>query len=191
MLPDQRMFYLPSFKICTAYLVQMYSKYYRAAVRNFKGQVTWENVNILRAASCQLFLKKISEKLIWILITCMHSMTNLTFCYLDILKYKFHCMWTNFRTDGCHPLLRIDGWISTHATRSNGGPEGNRILIENMTLPFHAGSLQQTSVNLSHTERSGLKNTDLVSIKPAPVVMISPFLQAPCGTHLKPSSPNS
>ena len=23
---------------------------------------------------------------------------------------------------GCHQLLRIDGWLSTRATRSNGGP---------------------------------------------------------------------
>ena len=27
----------------------------------------------------------------------------------------------NFRTGGCHPLLKIDGWVSTLATRSNGG----------------------------------------------------------------------
>ena len=29
----------------------------------------------------------------------------------------------NFKKGGCHPLLKIDGWISTRATRSNGGPD--------------------------------------------------------------------
>jgi len=26
---------------------------------------------------------------------------------------------------GCHPLLKIEGWISTRATRSNAGPVPN------------------------------------------------------------------
>ena len=29
----------------------------------------------------------------------------------------------DFRTGGCHPLLKIDGWHATRATRSNEGPE--------------------------------------------------------------------
>ena len=28
----------------------------------------------------------------------------------------------DFRTGGCHPLLKIDGWHATRATRSNEGP---------------------------------------------------------------------
>ena len=37
-------------------------------------------------------------------------------------KFDYQNKSPNSRTGGCHPLLKIDGWISTHATRSNGGP---------------------------------------------------------------------
>ena len=37
-------------------------------------------------------------------------------------RINTHNVSTNFRTGGCHPLLKIDGWISTRANRSNGGP---------------------------------------------------------------------
>ena len=47
--------------------------------------------------------------------------------YLDLFDIKrpqidYQNKSPNSRTGGCHPLLKIDGWTSTRATRSNGGP---------------------------------------------------------------------
>ena len=49
----------------------------------------------------------------WLLLRVSRWITNM----LVLSKYLL-----TVRTGGCHPLFKIDGWLSTRATRSNGGP---------------------------------------------------------------------